>query len=147
MTRLVLVSLALTLGLALVIVELVRRRRLHERYSLLWFVTAIVTVLFAAWPSALGRLASAVGIAYPPSALFFVAGLFGLALLLHFSVAISRLTDECKRLAQHVALLENEVAELRPSTPSITALVVPAPSAVTAEADTGSPETVESAHR
>ncbi|MEA2272038.1 MAG: hypothetical protein QOI98_746, partial [Solirubrobacteraceae bacterium] len=54
-------------------------------------------------------LALLVGIAYPPNALFFVAFAFVLLLLLHFSVAVSRLTDQTKVLAQRLALLEERV--------------------------------------
>jgi hypothetical protein len=94
--------------LLLVVLELVRRRRLLERYALLWLFSAAVVLLLGAWTGLLQDIADAAGIAYPPSALFGVAFLFVLVLLLHFSVAVSKLTDQTKVLAQRLALLEEE---------------------------------------
>jgi hypothetical protein len=99
--------------LLLTILELVRRRRLLERYALLWLFSGVVLRGLAVWRGALNQLASLVGIAYPPNALFFVAFGFVLVLLLHFSVAVSRLTDQTKVLAQRLALLEERVGAPR----------------------------------
>lgn len=93
-------------ALLLTILELVRRRRLLERYALLWLLAGVTLLGLAIWRGALEELAELVGIASPPNALFFVAFGFVLVLLLHFSVAVSRLTDQSKILAQRVALLE-----------------------------------------
>ena len=92
--------------LLLVILELIRSRRLQERYALLWLLTGIVILVLAAWRGALARLADLVGIAYPPNALFLVAFGFVLVLLLHFSLAVSRLSDQSKVLAQRVGMLQ-----------------------------------------
>jgi hypothetical protein len=100
-------------ALLLTILELVRRRRLLERYALLWLFSGVVLLALAVWRGALEQLALLVGIAYPPNALFFVAFAFVLLLLLHFSVAVSRLTDQSKILAQRLALLEERVRPAR----------------------------------
>src|SRR3954451_21256057 len=96
-------------GLLLLVLELVRRRRLQERYALLWLVSAVVLLLLAAWRDALTKVASLVGIAYPPNALFFLAFAAILVVLLHFSVVISRLSDQTKVLAQRVAMLDQRL--------------------------------------
>lgn len=101
----VLVSALLLLG----VLELVRRRRLLERYALLWLLSGLVLLALAVWRDLLALVSSALGIAAPPNALFFVALAFVLALLLHFSLAVSRLTDQSKVLAQRLALLEERV--------------------------------------
>ena len=101
--------------LLLTILELVRRRRLLERYALLWLLAGVVLLGLAIWRGALEELAQLVGIASPPNALFFVAFGFVLLLLLHFSVAVSRLTDQSKVLAQRIALLEERVGRPRPA--------------------------------
>lgn len=101
----VLVSALLLLG----VLELVRRRRLLERYALLWLLSALVLLALAVWRDLLALVSSALGIAAPPNALFFVALAFVLVLLLHFSLAVSRLTDQTKVLAQRLALLEERV--------------------------------------
>jgi hypothetical protein len=95
--------------LLLLILELVRQRRLMERYALLWLLSAIVILALAVFRSGLEKIAGALGIAYPPNALFFIAFAFVLVLLLHFSVAVSRLTDQNKVLAQRMALLEQRM--------------------------------------
>jgi hypothetical protein len=95
--------------LLLVIFELMRTRRLQERYALLWLLTGIVLLVLALWRGALGLLADAVGIAYPPSALFVLAAFFILIVLLHYSTVISKLSEQNIKLAQRLALLENEL--------------------------------------
>jgi hypothetical protein len=98
-------------ALVVVILELIRRRRLQERYAFLWLVTAVTMVVLALWRDGLGELADLAGIAYPPSLLFVLAALFILAVLLHYSTVISRLSDQNKILAQRVALLESRLSE------------------------------------
>jgi hypothetical protein len=92
--------------LLLVILELVRRRRLLERYALLWLFSALVLLGLAIWDELLSKVASSIGVATPVNALFFVAFGFVLVLLLHFSLAVSRMADQTKVLAQRMALLE-----------------------------------------
>jgi hypothetical protein len=97
--------------LLLVILELVRSRRLRERYALLWLLTAVMLLVLSAWRGLLGTLADAVGIYYPPSALFVLGSLFILGVLLHYSTVISRLSDQNTILAQRLALLEAKLGE------------------------------------
>jgi hypothetical protein len=96
-----------------IVFELLRRRRLIERYALIWLGSSLVLLSLAVWTGLLDKLASAMGIAYPPNALFMIAFGFVLLLLLHFSLAISRLSNETKVLAQVVARLDRELRELR----------------------------------
>jgi len=103
------VAFAASLALLLVVLELVRRRRLLERYALLWLGSAAALVLLTAWSGLLQLVADVIGIAYPPSALFVIAFGFVIVLLLHFSVAVSRLADQSKVLAQRLAMLEEKV--------------------------------------
>src|SRR5688572_18296167 len=95
-----------SLALLLIVLELVRRRRLFERYALLWLLSALVLLVLSAWGGLLDTVADTLGVDYPPSALFLFAFGFILMLLLHFSVVISRLSDQTKVLAQRVALAE-----------------------------------------
>jgi hypothetical protein len=97
--------------LLVVILELVRSRRLQERYALLWVMTSIVLLVFALWRDGLNVLARTVGIAYPPSALFLLAALFILVVLLHYSTVISELAERNLMLAQRIALLEQRLKE------------------------------------
>ena len=92
--------------------ELVRQRRLMERYALLWLASAAILLVLAVWRDLLEVLSSAVGVAYAPSALFIVALGCGMLLLLHFSLVISRMADQNKVLAQRVGMLQQQVDEL-----------------------------------
>jgi hypothetical protein len=99
------------LVLLLVIFELIRSRRLQERYALLWVLTGLVIFVLSVWRGGLVRISDAVGIAYPPSALFVLASFFILVVLLHYSTVISKLSEQNLALAQRLALLENRVDE------------------------------------
>lgn len=107
------VAIIVTAILLGIILELVRRRRLVERYALLWMSGAIALLVLALWGGLLDELASLLGIENPPNALFLVG--FGVifVLLLHFSVANSRLGEETKILAQEIARLDLELRTVR----------------------------------
>ena len=88
--------------LILIVLELVRGRRLKERYALLWLATGFVLLVLSAWRDALNTIAGWLGVTgYPPAVLFAVATLFILLVLL---------TDDNVELAQRIALLEERVA-------------------------------------
>ncbi len=107
---------AASLVLLLVVFELVRSRRLRERYALLWILTGVVLVALSAWRGGLNTIAGWLGVrGYPPAVLFAVGLLFVILVLLHYSTVISRLSDQSVILAQRLALLEAEVSETRVS--------------------------------
>jgi hypothetical protein len=112
-SRVQIVAIVVSASLFGVIMELVRRRRLMERYALLWLACALVLLGLSIWRDGLEIFARAVGVAYAPSALFLVALGFILLLLLHFSLVISRLADQTKVLAQRLGLLQHELDDLR----------------------------------
>ena len=109
------VSLAATaasLLLLFVVFELIRSRRLRERYALLWVLTGLVLLVLSAWRGGLNVIAGWFGVStYPPAVLFAVALLFVLAVLLHYSTVISKLSDQNTTLAQRLALLEARLGE------------------------------------
>ena len=109
--RIQLLAVAVSGVLLLVVLELVRRRRFLERYAILWLLSALVLLGLAIWRGLLADLAKAIGIVYPPNALFVIAFGFVLVLLLHFSLAVSRLSDQTKVLAQRLALLEKRMRD------------------------------------
>jgi hypothetical protein len=108
-TRLQLISVLVSGGLFLFVFELVRRKRLLERYALLWMFAAAVLLGLSVWADLLNHISTAVGVRYGPAALFAVALGFVVVLMLHFTLVISRLTDQNKILAQRVALLERRL--------------------------------------
>jgi hypothetical protein len=110
--RLQIVAIVGALGLLLLVLELVRRRALMERYALVWLFSSLVILGLAVWKGALTLVTRQLGIVSGPNALFFVAIAFILLLLLHFSAALSRLSDQTKVLAQQHAILESRVREM-----------------------------------
>ena len=110
--RLQIVAIVGAVALLILVLELVRRRSLMERYALLWMAASILILGLAVWQDALNVLARQLGIVSAPNALFFVALGFILLLLLHFSAAMSRLTDQSKVLAQRQAILEQRLSEV-----------------------------------
>ena len=110
-SRLQIVAIIGAVALLLLVLELVRRRALMERYALLWMFSAVVILGLAVWQDALNVIARQMGILSAPNALFFVAVGFILLLLLHFSAAMSRLSDQSKVLAQRQAILEQRLHE------------------------------------
>ena len=111
--RAMLVGLIASIGALAFIIELVRQRRLKEEYSLLWLATGIVLLVLSISRPLLDTLANAVGIFYPPSALFLVALFFVLLILLQFSTALTRLSRENKEMAQQMAILRQELEQTR----------------------------------
>jgi hypothetical protein len=111
-SKLQILAIVASSGLVLIVFELLRRRRLIERYALLWLLSSLVLLGLSVWTGLLEVISKAVGIVYPPNALFMIAFAFVLVLLLHFSLAISRLSGETKVLAQEVARLDKEMRDL-----------------------------------
>jgi len=101
-----------SLGFLVVVLEFVRSKKLKEQYSLLWLLIGIVMIVLALWRNLLNLLASWLGIYYPPSLLFIVGILFCFALILHYSVIISRLHTQNVRLAQEIGMLNKKLEDL-----------------------------------
>jgi len=94
-----------------IVIELIRRGRLKEKYSLLWLFAGGVLLVFSSSRALLEYVARLLGVFYPPSLLFLLAFLFLLLITLHFSVVVSGLSEKNKQLAQEVALLRQEMQE------------------------------------
>lgn len=110
------ISIAAAVGsvlLLLIVLELIRGRRLKERYALLWLVTGLVLLVLSAWRGGLNTIAGWLGVGtYPPAILFAAAIMFVIAVLLHYSTVLSKLTDDSVLLAQEVALLRARLDRL-----------------------------------
>ncbi len=100
--------------LLVVVFELIRSRRLRERYALLWLLTGVVLLALSIWRDGLNTIAGWFGVTeYPPAVFFAVGTFFILIVLLHYATVISRLTDQNVILAQRLALLETRLGEQR----------------------------------
>jgi hypothetical protein len=104
-TNLRIIAIAGSLALLLFIIELVRRRRLKEEYSVLWVTTAVVLLLLAIWGGLLRSLTHGIGAISQASTLYFFGLIFVVFLLLHFSLRVSQLERRVITLLQEIALL------------------------------------------
>jgi len=107
--RVQLTAILASIGIIVAVIDLMRRGRLREEYSILWLVLAFGMIGLSLSRALLESLAQLTGIFYPPSALFAVAFIGCLALFMHFSVVISRLTQQTVTLAQELALLQQKI--------------------------------------
>ena len=112
MTRIVVVGVITSGAMIVALLALIRARRLQERYAILWLLAAVGVVIFGLWNDALEWLADLLGIAYPPSALFFITAVFAVAVLLHTAVVITRLSTQNQTLAQRLAMTEERLRRL-----------------------------------
>jgi hypothetical protein len=101
--------------LLLIILELVRRKYLRERYSLIWIATGTLFLLLSIRAEILSRISHFLGFSIPSNALFFFGILFLLLIVLGLSVITSRLAEKNKILTQEVVLLKKRVADLEHS--------------------------------
>lgn len=97
----------------LLIVELVRRRLLREEYATLWLVTGAAMLGLVVWYDLLLLVTRLIGAVTPSTTLFLCSILFLLAIAVHYSVIVSRLTTQVKNLAQEVAILSAEREQAR----------------------------------
>ena len=100
--------------IAVVVLTYIRRRRLREEYSLLWLLLVAAMVLLASFEGITVWVADRLDVAYAPSILYFVALAFIAAMLFHYSLEISRLSDQSRRLAQEVSLLRSRLEQETP---------------------------------
>lgn len=106
------IAITTNAAVLLFVIELIRRGRLKEKYSLLWLFAGSIMLVFSASRGLLELFARMVGIYYAPSFLFLLAIFFLLLITLHFSVVLSGLAEKNKQLAQEIALLKQEMQEL-----------------------------------
>ena len=100
------VAVIIAAALLVFIIEIVRRRKLREEYSWPWILVGSVITVLALWPTLLLNLTHWLGIQLPVNTVFFFGLMFMVFINLHFSVKISDLTDQVKRLTQELALRE-----------------------------------------
>ena len=94
------------------VVDMVRKRRLREEYSVLWLVTSVVMFVLVLRYHWLVALTALIGAGLPTSTLFLCSIIFLMLLSIQFCIKISRLTDQVKNLSQENALMRNEIENL-----------------------------------
>ena len=104
--RIQIVAIVGALGLMILVLELVRRQKLGEAYSIIWLILGTIILVFSLFRNLQVMLAHWVGVYYPPSLLLGIMTFLQLGVLLYLCVAISRLENRSRKLAQQLALLE-----------------------------------------
>lgn len=115
MAPLQLTTTLLGLGLAAVILVLVRRGHLYLLHGLFWVLVAAAAAVLGAWPGLIDRLAAVVGISYPPALLLLMVAMVLLLKALHADMVNTRIECDVRRLNQRLALLEADLSTAPPA--------------------------------
>ncbi len=105
MTRAQFLAGILAVVVAIWVVDLVRRRRLSEEYSLLSLVAMVGVLVLAFWTQGVTWITHKFGALYETSVIFFFGLVFAFVALLWYATKLTALTQEVRRLAQETALL------------------------------------------
>ena len=112
-------SLFVSVLVFVVVIDMVRKRRLREEYSVLWLATSVIMFVLVLRYEWLVSLTTFIGAGLPTTTLFLFAIIFLMLLSVQFCIKISRLTDQVKNLSQENALMKVEIENLAPSAPII----------------------------
>lgn len=96
----------------IIILNLIKKKRLNLKYSLLWIVTAVIMIVIAAFPKLATYVANAMGIYSVVNAVFIIAGLFALLIILSLTSIVSKQTERIVSLTQEQAILERRIRSL-----------------------------------
>ena len=107
--RLRAVSIAIAVAIAIFVVNAVRSRKLREEYSFLWLLIAGTLLAITIWQAPLNALTRALGGVLPVNILFFAGLVFLVVVSLFYSIRISELDNQVKKMAQELALLKLSV--------------------------------------
>ena len=108
----VLTAFILALVIVILVVEMLRRKKLREKYAVLWLVVGLATLVLAAFPQLLALTARLLGVQVPSNLLFAMTILLALGVCLHLSWEISVVEDETRTLAEEAAILRTHVERL-----------------------------------
>lgn len=103
------ISIAMSLGLLAIIFNLVREKKLKEKYALIWLLIGISIFVLAVFQNLLNWITLSLGIKMPINTLFFLGIFFIILINIHFSLVISNLAEQNRKIAQKLALLSAEV--------------------------------------
>lgn len=110
----IVVITAMTVLFIAVVVLMLLRRQLQEKYAVLWIVVGVAMLILELSPPLLGWLASVAGVQVPSNLLFFLGIALLLGVSLHLSWELSRAEDEIRRVAEEVTLLRAEIERITP---------------------------------
>ncbi|MCU1515414.1 MAG: hypothetical protein JWQ75_135 [Pseudarthrobacter sp.] len=117
----VLAAFVLALVIVVLVFEMLRRKKLREKYAALWLVVGLATLVLAAFPQLLAQVARLLGVQVPSNLLFALSILLALGVCLHLSWEISVVEDETRTLAEETAILRAHIDRLEERLDSIQA--------------------------
>lgn len=91
------------------IITLVRNKKLHEKYSILWISFAIVIIIISVAYELLDRFSISIGIYYSPALLFLVGFIFLIIYIIHLSTVVTKQSKDIIRLNQELAILNEKI--------------------------------------
>jgi len=115
MGRINIIAILGSIFLLLIIIELIRRRYLSERYSLIWILTGVTFLILSIKIDILRYVSNLLGFSVPSNALFFFGILFLILIVLSLNVILSRLSEKNKILTQEIVLLKKRIEDLEKS--------------------------------
>ncbi len=98
------IIILLSVTLFLFVLNLIRKRKLKIEHSILWLLVSATILIASIWNRLADGVALFLGVEYPPALFLSVAIFFALAILLHFSIEMSKLKDQNKNLTQELAI-------------------------------------------
>ncbi|WP_406623100.1 DUF2304 domain-containing protein [Acidovorax sp. SDU_ACID1] len=113
MASMQLTTALLGIGLAVLILYLVRRDHLYLMHGLFWVMLAAVAAVLGAWPGLIDRLAGWTGFSYPPALLLLLASIVLVLKALHADMLNTRIERDVRRLNQRLAMLEADLENLQ----------------------------------
>lgn len=119
MASLQLTTTLMGIGLAALILYLIRRDHLYVMHGLFWVLVACVAALLGAWPGLIDKVAVLVGISYPPALLLLLACIVLLVKSLHSDMVNTRIERDVRRLNQRLALLQADLDAQRQANASV----------------------------
>lgn len=103
---------AITSAALIILLQLLRTRRMREKYASAWAILGVFIIVLAFFPSFLASLAHALGIATPVNLLFFASLVVLYAVCIQASVELSSLGEDRRTLVEEVAMLHLQVEQL-----------------------------------
>lgn len=95
------------------IFEMVKKKKIKEEYSILWFFMGFIFLIVSIYPNIIDILGNLLGILYAPTLIFLFLFAFILSILIHFSIVLSKLSEKNKTLIQEIGILKHEVSVIK----------------------------------
>lgn len=94
----------LAIGILALVLDLMRRSVLREKYAVVWFLTALAFIVFAIWPTSVTRLSRGLGFETPSNFVFGFVIILLLGVVMQLSLEVGKLEDKVQTLADESAL-------------------------------------------